>query len=149
MKTLTASNRSSLIKLASRLPQGDEARRAVLASLQKQASLDTSTIHSLEELHAFLATNSFHTELKLVTKPDGFGQRESNKPVKVLEIKEAGFRKLFNFIGKTWPNAQKDYDELIHTSSNGLLFGRGPSFFIGKDAPKGTPAAFYIRVSIR
>ncbi len=32
MKTLTASDRSSLIKLASSLPQGDETRKAILAA---------------------------------------------------------------------------------------------------------------------
>lgn len=38
MKTLTASDRSALIKLASSLPQGDETRKAILAGLQQTAS---------------------------------------------------------------------------------------------------------------
>ncbi len=43
MKTLTASDRSSLIKLASSLPQGDETRKAILSGL-KLANL-TKTAH--------------------------------------------------------------------------------------------------------
>ena len=37
MKTLTASDRESLIKLASSLPQGDETRKAILAGLRISA----------------------------------------------------------------------------------------------------------------
>ena len=37
MKTLTASDRSSLIKLASALPAGDENRRAILSGLKESA----------------------------------------------------------------------------------------------------------------
>lgn len=37
MRTLTASDRQSLIKLASGLPKGDETRKAILAGLKKTA----------------------------------------------------------------------------------------------------------------
>lgn len=38
MRTITAADRSSLIKLASSLPQGDETRKAILAGLTKTSS---------------------------------------------------------------------------------------------------------------
>ena len=44
--TVTATDRSALIRLAARLPQGDESRRAILSSLQSagkvQKGLDES-----------------------------------------------------------------------------------------------------------
>ncbi len=39
MKNLTASDRSSLIKLASTLPRGDETRKAILAGLSKTSAV--------------------------------------------------------------------------------------------------------------
>lgn len=49
MRTLTASDRVSLIKLASSLPKGDETRKAILAGLQvvKTAADDPKKITSL------------------------------------------------------------------------------------------------------
>ena len=38
MKTLTASDRKSLIRLAASLPKGDKSRRAILSGLKKTAS---------------------------------------------------------------------------------------------------------------
>lgn len=49
MRTLTASDRNTLIKLASELPKGDETRKAILAGLQavKTAADDPKKITSL------------------------------------------------------------------------------------------------------
>lgn len=49
MKNLTASDRSSLIKLASSLPKGDETRKAILSGLKTAVYMDPRTRH-LEEM---------------------------------------------------------------------------------------------------
>ncbi len=47
MKTFTAADRTSLIKLASSLPEGDETRKAILAGLMGKEASDLSSVAKL------------------------------------------------------------------------------------------------------
>ena len=49
-RTLTAADRSALIRLASTLPAGNEERKAILAGLQKQAGPDRSLMNKAHSL---------------------------------------------------------------------------------------------------
>ncbi len=48
MKTLTASDRSTLTRLAASLPKGDETRRAILAGLKKAGELPEALKENVE-----------------------------------------------------------------------------------------------------
>ena len=73
MKLITASDRKSLIRLASSLPKGDKSRRAILAGLKKTAT-DKLTLRLDPSIHQEI--NDIYKKLKFRTQLEAYEDHE-------------------------------------------------------------------------
>lgn len=64
MRTLTASDRESLIKLASFMPKGDETRKAILAGLKKISASNEPMARALERMNDALDRGGIDSMIK-------------------------------------------------------------------------------------
>jgi hypothetical protein len=96
-RTLTASDRSALIRLASTLPKGSEERKAILSGLLKESKVRQPTLRSLEdELDAILDDIAdLDSEAKRVFRVASAGYL--NRSFDILESYEAKEAELLEF----------------------------------------------------